>query len=143
MRIRLVAGGVVLLAVLLVAAGCGDSTMGRVTGKILVDGTPASGPSGREPSISFIPADGSGPTAGGKIKDGYYDVKASVGPNKVQIRVSRPTGQKKKLYPTPESPERDVYEEILPKQYNDETELTYEVRPGRNQKDWDLKTRQP
>jgi hypothetical protein len=136
MRSRLVGGGAVLLTVLLVAAGCSDSKMARVTGKVVVDGEPAGG---KGAYISFIPADGNGPTTGGAIKDGQYDLLAPVGVDKVQIRFSKVVG-KKKLYPTPESPEQDVYQDVVPRKYNEDTELTYEVRPGRNQKDWDLKT---
>jgi hypothetical protein len=34
-----------------------------------------------------------------------------------------------------------LVEESLPAQYNDRTTLTYDVKPGRHTKDWDLKTR--
>jgi hypothetical protein len=92
-------------------------------------------------SISFVPADGQGPTAGSEIKDGKYVVsKVPAGTMLVQIRYAKATG-KKKLYDTPDSPTRDTFTEVLPRKYNDETELRLEVQPGKNEKNWELSTK--
>jgi hypothetical protein len=123
-------------ALFVLLAGCSGKQTAQVSGMVRVDGQPLD-----KGSISFIPADGKGSTAGGDIKEGKYLVpKVSVGLMKVQIRYPRVTG-KKKLYDTPDSPTRDVYTEVLPKKYNDNTELELDVQPGKKEKDWDLSTR--
>jgi hypothetical protein len=38
-------------------------------------------------------------------------------------------------------PGRGMFEESLPEKYNEKTELTFEIRPGRNEKNWDLSTK--
>ncbi len=107
--------------------------MGAVTGTVRVDGEPL-----EKGSISFVPADGKGVTAGGDIVDGKYTVtRISPGPMTVQIRYPKVAGTKK-LYDTPESPTRNVFHEALPAKYNDRTELRLEVQAGNNEKDWDL-----
>jgi len=134
MRVRYAAAAAGFLAALLLG-GCSNDNTAEVTGTVLVDGKPA--PRG---SVSFIPADGKSPTAGAEIKDGKYSAKVPLGNSKVQIRVPKVVGQKK-LYPTPDSPVQDLLEEVLPKKYNDETELTLDVKSGKNEKDWDLKSK--
>jgi hypothetical protein len=49
----------------------------------------------------------------------------------------------KKLYNTPDSPQRPVTAEALPAKYSDtdKTELRLDVKPGRNQKDWDVQSK--
>jgi hypothetical protein len=130
-------GRLALLAfALFVLVGCFGKRTAQVTGTVLVDGQPL-----EKGSISFIPADGKGSTAGGDIKDGKYSVaQVSPGTMKVQIRYPRVSG-KKKLYDTPDSPTRDTFTEVLPKKYNDQTELQFDVQPGKNEKDWNLSTR--
>lgn len=121
---------------LLLVSGCSDNKTADVSGVVSVDGQPV-----EKGNISLFPADGKGPSVGGDIVNGKYEVsKAPVGTVKVQIRVPKVTG-KKKLYDTPDSPTRDTFSESLPKKYNDNTELTYDVKPGKNIKDWDLSTK--
>ena len=62
-----------------------------------------------------------------------------LGSSAVAIRVPRAAGQRK-LYNTPDSPVQTIMEESLPAKYNDETELTIDVKPGKNEQDYDLKT---
>jgi hypothetical protein len=45
---------------------------------------------------------------------------------------------KKKVYPTPDSPEMPITAEALPERYNEKTQLTLDVKAGTNTKDWDL-----
>ncbi len=127
---------VIALAVLLGAAGCGsaDATRGEVSGRVTIDGAPASAG-----AIALIPVDGASPTAGGKVLDGRYSVKAPLGLAKVEIRVPKVVGQRK-LYDTPDSPVQPLMEESLPMKFNDETQLTIEVAPGSIEHDFDLKT---
>jgi len=122
----------VLVICTLLAVGCDGSKFAEVSGTVTVDGTAV-----ETGSITFLPADGQSPTAGGEIKDGKYSVKVPVGQMKVSISVPKVIG-KKKIYPTPESPEMPVTKEALPERYNEKTELTLEVKSGPNNKDWEL-----
>jgi hypothetical protein len=68
-----------LLTFLVLLAGC--SRKSTVTGAVTFDGQKV-----KTGYISFLPADGKGPTAGGQIKDGYYRV-ANVAPGLKRIEV--------------------------------------------------------
>ena len=135
MRIGHAACGGSLLLVLLVLAGCGDPSMGEVTGTVKVDGEPIP-----EGAILFIPVDGKGGTAGDKIQDGHYSAKVQVGAMKVSISKLKFL-RKKKLYNKPGAPEYTQNMEGLPAKYNEKTELRFDVKPGVNQKDWDLQSK--
>jgi hypothetical protein len=130
MRVGRVVVGLVVCA--LAAAGCDGSGLADVSGTVTVDGTAI-----EEGAITFYPVDGQGQTAGGPIKDGKYSVPVSVGLMKVSISYPKAIG-KKKLYNTPESPEGIIWKEGLPARYNEKTELTLDVKSGRNTKDWEL-----
>lgn len=115
--------------------GCGDgSSLPKVSGSVSVDGQPVD-----KGSISFIPVVGQGPTTGAEILAGKYTSLAPLGESKVEIRVPRVVG-KKKLYDTADSPVQDVMEELLPAKYNEKTDLRFESKLGRNEKNWDLTT---
>jgi len=120
---------------LLFATGCGDSSVATVHGTVKVDGELA-----QQGSIAFIPVDGMGATAGGKIVAGEYEAEVPLGTKKVEIRVNKKVGETK-LYDTPDSPVAPIFEEVLPKKYHDQTELTYDVVPGEQQNDFDLSTK--
>lgn len=124
-----------LLALFLGLAGCGDSTISRVSGKVSVDGNLVP-----EGAIGFYPVDGKSQTTGGMIKDGEYSVLVPVGEMTVQINAPKVIG-KKKLYDVPGSKEYEIKAESLPARYNAESELKLEVTPGKVEKDWDLKTK--
>jgi hypothetical protein len=133
------AGWVAVLA-LTAAAGCDDGpASGEVTGTVTVDGkVPAEGS-----SITFIPSDGKTASAGDVIKDGKYSAKVPVGNCKVEIRVPRPAGKQttNKEGPGGGPGGGGLIEESLPARYNDKTELTFEVKRGKNEKNWDLSTK--
>ena len=114
--------------------GCSRSDMGIVNGIVTVDGEPA-----KVGAISFFAVDGRAPTAGAPIVDGKFSAQVNPGVCMVQIRVSKIVG-KKKLYDTPDSPEMPITAEALPAKYNQQTELTVEVKPGVNQKDFELQS---
>jgi hypothetical protein len=126
-----------MLVALLPLAGCTDNTTGQVSGLIKVDGTPV-----EQGMITFVPEDGKGPTAGGMVQAGRYSVKVPVGTMKVVISMAKVVGMKK-VYDTPNSPERPITKESLPDQYSDmfKTKLRFEVVPGANEKNWDLSTK--
>src|SRR5205085_1648017 len=108
---------------------------GLVTGTVKVNGqTPAAGS-----SITFIPADGKSPTTGAVLDEGRYSVRVPVGTAKVEIRVPRPVAKKGPKIEGPGS-EGGLIEESLPAKYNDQTELSIDVKSGKNQKDWELQS---
>lgn len=124
-----------LLAVAALVTGCSKGPpMGEVTGTITVDGKPA-----KIGSITFIPIDGKAVTTGAAIKEGEYTAEVPVGKVKVEIRVSKVTGEKK-LYDTPNSPVQAITNEALPPKFNDRTEIELDVKAGTNKKDYDLTT---
>jgi len=126
-----------LLSFSAVAPGCSkqNPNRGQVTGTVEVDGQPAA-----TGSISFTPIDGNTAGTGGSITDGRYVVDANIGPSKVAINIPKVVGERK-LYNTPDSPKMPITEEALPPQYNEQTTLTYDVKPGSNEKNFSLKTK--
>jgi hypothetical protein len=122
-----------LLLVASLIVGCGEPKLGEVSGTITYDGKIV-----EQGSIAFIPVDGKGPTAGSAIKDGkYLAQKVSVGTAKIRIMGAKVTGQKK-MFDDPDSPLVTTSEEYLPCKYNKQTELTFDVLPGVQIKDFDL-----
>ena len=123
----------ILTAVFL--AGCSSGPQkGEVTGTVKVDGKPI-----ERGSISFYPVDGKGQTAGGPITGGTYSVKdVTAGAMKVEVRMPVVVG-KKKDYDAPGGKWYPVEDEALPDKYNNQTELRFDVKPGKNEKNWDLK----
>jgi hypothetical protein len=119
----------------LACIGCSRSNVGTVTGTVTVDGEPA-----KVGAISFFAVDNKTPTAGAPIVDGAYTAEVSPGSCRVQVRVSKVVGEKK-LYDTPNSPVRKVWGEVLPAKYNDNTELTLDVKLGENKQDYNLKSK--
>jgi hypothetical protein len=135
MQRLLVCWGGLLVPALLALPGCGDSSVGRVSGKVTVDTQLV-----EEGTIAFYPEDGKTRTSGGPIKKGIYSVEVPVGTMLVRISMPKIVG-KKKLYNTPDSLERNLTAEALPARYNTETELRLEVTPGTVTKDWELSSK--
>src|SRR5689334_24967099 len=79
-------------AVVVLVSGCGDGRV-RVKGTVLFEGKPV-----EQGIISFEPADGVGPTTGGSVTDGSYDLtdnaRATTGEKIVRIYASRKSGKK-------------------------------------------------
>ena len=130
-----------LVACLLSAAlaGCSHSGPQRaaVSGSIAVDHQPLA-----EGSITFIPVEGTGgPSAGGIVRDGRYDLPATSGPvvgrQRVEIRGFRQTG---KTVRDIWKPGESVAERMLAldAEYNDNSTLRCDIQTGRNQLDYDL-----
>lgn len=132
---RSAAWSLVLLS--LVQTGCGSGTpdgRAEVSGRVMVDGAAP-----KEGAITFSPVDRLSPTTGGMIVDGAYTVHAPIGEAKVAIRVPKVVGQQR-LYDSPEAPLQSVKTESLPGKFNDDTELTFDVKAGKNTCDFDLST---
>jgi hypothetical protein len=128
-------------AVVLLVTGCGDGRV-RVSGTVLFEGKPV-----EQGIISFEPCDGVGPTTGGSITDGKYDLtgeaRATVGDKLVRIYASRATGRKIPAgSPAPPAAIVDEMIQCVPKQYNDQSTLKVQITPGRdNTHDFDLPIR--
>ena len=126
------AASAALAVALLAVVGCGPGdNMADVSGTVSYNGEPVA-----DGSISFTPADGKTPTAGGNVKDGKYSCKVPVGPMKVSVTSAKEVGRKK-LYGK-DGPDMPVMKEVLPEKYNMKTELTYEVKAGSQVKDFPL-----
>lgn len=126
------------------AGGCGSAegpARGSVSGKVTLDGDPI-----EHGSISFHPVGQTrGMVAGGAIEQGRYSIPAAQGPavgqNRVEIHASRKTGKK---VPDPYGEPGQTMEqsvEAVPQQYNAQSTLVREVKPGNNPLDFDLSTR--
>lgn len=124
---------------LLVLGGCSDGPRTyEISGTLMVDGAvPAPGS-----SITFVPTDGKASGAGCTVENGKYTMKAAAGNYKVEIRAPKPTAKPKAKPKADEyQTQGEIVEESLPAKYNDSTELTFEVKAGKNEKSWDLKTK--
>jgi hypothetical protein len=120
---------------LTIFVGCGGGGPGAtVEGSVTLDGQPV-----QNGTISFVPADGKTASAGGKIADGKYSVAVPPGPKRVEIAASKVVGQRPAYAGDPNSPMIDITESIIPPRYNAQSELTFEVKAGDNQKDFALK----
>ena len=123
------------LIAVLILAGCDSSNVAVVTGTAKFDGKPI-----EKGSIGFYPVDGATSTAGGEITNGQYSVKVPVGLMKVYIGgVPKVVGMKEvKEGPGGKGGPKTV--ESIPAKFSDQqkTELRFEVKPGTNQKNWDL-----
>ena len=110
--------------------------MADVSGAVTIDGELA--PLGS--SISFIPLDGASPTAGATLIDGKYVTRVPIGMNRVEIRAPRPMKNQRPVTEGPgsEGPGGDLVVERLPTKYNNDSELTFDVQPGTNEKNWEL-----
>lgn len=118
----------VMLAV--AAAGCGGGNKGpalyKVSGAITFDGTPI-----EEGRIQFRKTEGDGRAYGGEIKNGSYSLQCEAGKMSVSVTASRIIpGKFDKSNPDDEP--QPVGEMYIPKKYNDNTELTAEVKPSAN-----------
>jgi len=129
---------VIVLALGLVAAGCGPDTGGRsgISGKVHFQGSPV--PNG---TIEFVSADGS-QRSGSTITGGTYAIPAPKGllPGKyvVRINAAEETGPTPTGPPGPESMTQ-MAQNRIPPQYNVDSTLSAEVTEGgRNEFDFDL-----
>jgi hypothetical protein len=143
---RWLAGLVLVGTLVFAASGCGGSNRGAVQGKVTFNGDPL-----KEGQISFVPLDPKlGPTAGGVIVDGEYQIDASRGPvageYQIQIVASRKTGRKTWDGMGDEKApahQKNYVEEVvafIPARYNAVSELRATIKAGEvNRYDFDLK----
>jgi hypothetical protein len=103
--------------------------------------SPSTKKSAEHGAITFFPVDGKARTTGTKIIGGKYNANVPLGLQKVEIHVPKVIGRKK-LYNTPDSPMEDITDESLPAKYNRQSELQLDVKPGNNEQDFNLTTKQ-
>lgn len=125
--------------------GCGGPAgpkRGAVEGKVTLDGVAI-----EQGSITFKPTGGTqGPTAGGPISQGRYQLSVADGPvvgrNRVEITAPAKSGRK---VPAPMGNPGETTDEIIekvPARYNSQSTLECEVKPGNNTLDFtDLTTK--
>jgi hypothetical protein len=128
-----------ICAAALTAGGCGSGKI-AVNGSVLFAGKPI-----EEGMITFEPADGKGPTTGGPIAEGRYELVGEAGAQPgekiVRIVALRKTGR---MIPagSPAPPGSMVAEVIqcIPGRYNDRSTLRVQITPVKaNTHDFDLK----
>ena len=122
------------------AAGCGGGghgpELGAVDGVVHLDGKPLPGA-----LIVFVPENGS-PSRGFTDEEGRYTLAysrdhegAEVGKHTVRISTGQPADEDEDGNPTPAVPEK------VPVEYNQQSTLTADVKPGSNEIDFkDLKS---
>jgi hypothetical protein len=133
-----VAWGLLILAMLILPSGC-RRTDGvvriRVRGQVTLNGNPV-----RDGAISFVPADGKGPTAGAKIVAGLYTAEVPIGSKRVEIISPKVIGQRAAYDGAADSPMMDIVEEQIPLKYNVESILKAEVSHEKRTADFNLTT---
>ena len=134
-------GLVVVLMAICVGCDTGSAGLVAVEGNVTFDGQPV-----EEGSIAFEPADGVGPSGGGKIQNGKYTLgeEAGLAPGKKTVRIiaTRKTGKQVSPFGGPDSTDLvDEVEQYIPAIYNQESTLTCDVVAGSvNQHNFDLKS---
>jgi len=135
MRIVRGACGFGFVVLLLILVGCGGTDpMSEVSGTVKVNGKEA-----EAAVITFFPANG--PTAGAEVKEGAYSVQVPLGISKVEIRMAKAIAGKTRIAEGPGAGDEGYVVEVLPAKYNDRSELTFEVKASKNEKNWDLTTK--
>jgi hypothetical protein len=117
---------------ILLVAGCGPALV-TIEGTVTWDGAPV-----ETGTISFLPADGKGPTIGGELKDGGYRIKAekqaALGAKSVAITGIRKTG--KMIEAGPPAPAGTMVDELLRVSSTESCEIV----AGENKHDFQLKS---
>jgi hypothetical protein len=111
------------------SAGCGVSdqpALGRVTGKVTLDGEPLSGV-----IVNFQPESGRAATAETDAS-GYYDLVYIYGSNGAKV------GNNTVSFRWPDGVEG---KKPLPKAYTGATGKVVDVKAGRNKLDWEMKSK--
>ncbi len=119
---------------LLLVAGCGQPTVGTVSGTVTMDGKPLD-----QGIISFVSADVRGAPVTVNVTAGKYQLETTIGNKQVQISAPQVVGTRKE-YNGPNAPLVEITAERLGPEYNSRTTLTYTVMPGTNTKDWDVQS---
>jgi hypothetical protein len=130
---RLFPTGLLCLCLCL-SAGCG-SDGATVSGEVTVNEQPL-----EKGIISYSDAEGDAAPSTAVIENGHYELQTT--PGRKRVRISAPVVVRQvKESSAPDSPLIDVTEESLPDRYHVQSELTFEVEPGSNTKNWTVESR--
>lgn len=115
--------------------GCGGASTTELTGKVTLDNQPV-----EHGDIAVFGTDGNHTQAAATITNGGYtfDAKSGLKPGnyKVEIHWLKPTG---KTIPSADPGfTMDETREVIPRRYNENTELTITIDTGTNMKDFPL-----
>jgi hypothetical protein len=124
-----------VLCVLTSMLGCHRNAASTVSGMITMNGTPV-----EMGAISFLPADGRGPTAGAKITNGRYKVLLTPGKKTVKIEGYKVIGTQPADPRDPTAPPAPLTESIVPAKYNTATTLTVDVNGSTSELDFALRS---
>ena len=116
-----------------ISAGCQPSNMATISGKVTLDGKPI-----ENGTISFVPTDGNSSSAGTRITNGEYTLTLPLGTKRVEITASEVVGQRAAY--GADSPKVDVMRSMIPKRYNQESELSIDVKAGKSNHDFNLES---
>jgi hypothetical protein len=123
-------------AALALAAGCSDSGTATLDGTVTLDGQPL-----KEGTVRFVPTDPSkGGTASAAVRDGKFTAEVPLGELRIEFSAPKVVG-KHKAYDTPDSPEVDIVEELLPAKYNVQSTLQVTVKKSHQKETFDLTSR--
>ncbi len=120
---------VMAAALLMLAVGCGGERRGDVAGTVTFDGQPVA-----QGMISFECVEASGPPRNIPVRDGAYRASGAAGlvPGTYLVRIS--AGDLDAMADGPEADQHTPFEHVplLPPEWNTESQLSVEVRQGRN-----------
>jgi hypothetical protein len=126
----------------LVLAGCSRSPTRRVSGEVSYEGVPIA-----DGTIELIPIEGTGgPSVGGNITEGAYDVPADKGPladgtYRVKLWAVRDTGR---YPPGPRyAKSMTIREDIIPQEYNIQSKLQVKVNADSDKNRFDFHLKKP
>jgi hypothetical protein len=124
---------------LLLLTGCGEPAAGTVSGTITVDGTPLTAG-----IVTFYSTSKTEPaTASTGIADGQYSIpKIATGPAKITVQSMKPSQPGANPDGTIPPAPKGQYMPIAEKYKNqDQSGLTFDVKPGPQKHDFDIKTK--
>ena len=122
------------LVLMLFAVGCADDGMVEIAGQVTIDGTSVS-----QGTISFAPIDGQGATAEAVIENGKYSTSLPKGNKRVTVHGFTKVGER---YPWgKDNPPADILKEIVPKDYHQDSQLSFDATVDDSGVNFDLSTK--
>jgi hypothetical protein len=121
-------------AAMIACIGCsGDSSVGTLQGLVTLDGKPLD-----SAQMRFSPIDGQSATSGCSVTNGKYELQLPVAKHRVEISATRmpPGGKAAEKHTSVDF----AIVQLVPSKYNSKSDLTIEVKAGRNAHNFDLKS---